>query len=94
MSMTPAASPNDQLSCRRPWGLQPCSGKRGHPVLFSWKHVEAVCAIPPDRGLNHLVAELAADVEQCPVDEPGLLDDLDTPYDYDRLRQRAWDGNA
>ena len=61
-------------------------GRRGHPVLFAWKHAAGVRALPSDRGLNHLVAQMHMQVEECPIEEPGLLEDLDTPQDYDRLK--------
>ncbi|MBI3464671.1 MAG: nucleotidyltransferase family protein [Planctomycetes bacterium] len=66
-------------------------GKRGHPVLFGWKHVEQVRSLPADRGLNCLIARLPSEVEECPIDEAGLLEDLDTPQDYERLKMsRDW----
>ena len=63
-------------------------GRRGHPLLLAWQHVAAVRALPSDRGLNHLVAQFAAEVDECPIDDPGLLVDLDTPADYERLLAR------
>ena len=66
------------------------AGKRGHPVLFCWKHAEQVRSLPSDRGLNHLVAQLQSEVEECPIDEAELLEDLDTPEDYERLKM-SWD---
>jgi molybdenum cofactor cytidylyltransferase len=62
-------------------------GKRGHPVLFSWSFGPQVRAIPADRGLNWLIAQRNDEVEEFPVDDPGLLVDLDTPEDYERLQR-------
>ena len=61
-------------------------GRRGHPALFAWRHADAVRSLPPDQGLNSLVAQLDTEVEECPTDAPGMLQDLDTPGDYDRLK--------
>jgi molybdenum cofactor cytidylyltransferase len=60
-------------------------GRRGHPLLVAWRLVPAVRALPADSGLNHLLAQCAIEVEECPLDDPSLLDDLDTPTDYERL---------
>ena len=61
-----------------------CAGRRGHPVLFPWILASEVSNLGVDQGVNalldrHLVSEIA-----CP--EPSILDDLDTPEDYRRLR--------
>jgi molybdenum cofactor cytidylyltransferase len=61
-------------------------GRRGHPALFAWRHADAVRSLPPDRGLNSLVAQLCSEVEECPIAAPGSLEDLDTPEDFDRLK--------
>jgi molybdenum cofactor cytidylyltransferase len=66
------------------------NGRRGHPVLFAWRHVQQIRALPADQGLNRLVAQLDAEVEECPFDDPGLVEDLDTPADYSRLDARHW----
>ncbi len=63
------------------------SGKRGHPALFDWKLVPQVRALPPDRGVNHLIAQLASEVDEYPIGDAGVLEDLDTPQDYDRIRR-------
>jgi molybdenum cofactor cytidylyltransferase len=65
-------------------------GKRGHPVLLSWSMVPQVRAIPADRGLNDLIARSV--IAECPVPEEGVLADLDTPEDYERL-SRSCDEN-
>jgi molybdenum cofactor cytidylyltransferase len=58
--------------------------RRGHPVLFPWPLAAAVDALPPDAGINRLLQQ--HDVLELPV--PGLvLDDLDTPAEYERLRE-------
>ena len=62
-------------------------GRRGHPVLFLWELATQVRSIPPDHGLNHLVTQLGHDVEECPTDTAGVLEDLDTPEDYERLKK-------
>jgi molybdenum cofactor cytidylyltransferase len=60
------------------------AGRRGHPVVFPWSSGAAVAALPPDRGIDAIVK--TGPVLEIPVDAAGLLDDLDTPEDYERLR--------
>jgi molybdenum cofactor cytidylyltransferase len=63
------------------------NGRRGHPTLFAWKHVEAIRAWPAELGLNTYVRQHAAQTLEVPVDSPGVLWDMDTPEDYEWLRQ-------
>jgi molybdenum cofactor cytidylyltransferase len=64
-------------------------GRRGHPVLFAWQLADQVRNIPAGFGLNRLVAQFEGRLLECPTDDPRLLEDLDTPEDYDRLRESA-----
>jgi molybdenum cofactor cytidylyltransferase len=61
------------------------AGKRGHPALIAWRHVEALRHFPPGQGLNRFFREAGAQVREYPVNSPGVLLDLDTPEDYQRL---------
>jgi molybdenum cofactor cytidylyltransferase len=63
-------------------------GRRGHPVLLSWKHVAGIRAMSPDEGLNSFVRRHADQVLEMPVRSAAILEDLDTPEDYARLRER------
>jgi molybdenum cofactor cytidylyltransferase len=60
-------------------------GKRGHPVFFRWSLAAEVLELPKDRGLNALVQRHAQQVVDLPIADPGVLLDLDTPADYERL---------
>jgi molybdenum cofactor cytidylyltransferase len=61
------------------------AGRRGHPTFLRWSLAAEVAAIPPDRGLNHLVAAHADDLAEIPIDDPAVVTDLDTPEDYERI---------
>jgi molybdenum cofactor cytidylyltransferase len=61
------------------------AGRRGHPVRFTWRHAAGVLALPPGTGINTFVR--TQPVVKLPVDDPGVVCDVDTPADYDRLRQ-------
>jgi molybdenum cofactor cytidylyltransferase len=62
-------------------------GKRGHPTLLAWKHVQGVRAHPPGHGLNTYLRQYQSETLQLPVANPAILCDLDTPEDYARLLQ-------
>ena len=59
-------------------------GRRGHPVALPWHLAAAVSALPEGVGINALVALHPDEVVELLVAEPGAVDDLDTPEDYDR----------
>lgn len=58
-------------------------GRRGHPVLFRWKHADAVQRLGPDEGVNQLLR--AHPVFEVPVSSDGVLQDIDTPEEYRRI---------
>ena len=61
-------------------------GKRGHPTLRGWAHVPRIRAQRSDQGLNAYFRERAAETREVPVASAAILEDLDTPEDYERLR--------
>jgi molybdenum cofactor cytidylyltransferase len=62
-------------------------GRRGHPTLIDWKHVAGMRALPAGQGLNAYLRQHAAETLEVPVGSADILSDLDTPEDYERLRQ-------
>jgi molybdenum cofactor cytidylyltransferase len=71
----------------RPRFLVPThDGRRGHPLLVRWDVVPDVFALPPDAGLNRLLQQHPDQVVAHPVQNVGVLTDLDRPDDYERLR--------
>jgi molybdenum cofactor cytidylyltransferase len=67
------------------------AGRRGHPTLIGWKHVAGIRAHPAGQGLNTYLRRHAAETLEVPVTSAGVLCDLDTPEDYERLCRR-WQG--
>lgn len=63
------------------------AGRRGHPALIGWKHVEGIRAFAPGQGLNLYLRRQRAETAEVPTDADDILIDLDTPADYERLRQ-------
>jgi len=66
-----------------------CDGRRGHPTLIRWRHVAGIRGLPAEAGINVYLRERRAETLEVPVSDPGILADLDTPEDYDRLRERT-----
>jgi molybdenum cofactor cytidylyltransferase len=64
-------------------------GRRGHPVLIPWSHVEAIRGFPPNQGLNAYLRQCAGLVHEVPALTASILQDLDTPEDYERLLRDA-----
>lgn len=64
-------------------------GRRGHPLLLSWAHVPHIRQLPAEQGLNIYIRQRVAETLEVPVANPGVLGDLDTPEDYERLL-RDW----
>jgi len=60
-------------------------GKRGHPVLFSSQVYGEILAAPLDQGAKVVVRKDPARVREVPLDDPGILADIDTPEDYARF---------
>ena len=65
-----------------------CRSRRGHPTIFAWTLAEQVPEIPADSGLNWLVRSPGVRVEELPLEDPAILTDLDTPADYEALKNR------
>ena len=59
-------------------------GKRGHPVLFSSQMYGEILAAPLDQGAKVVVRKDPARVREIPLDDPGILADIDTPAEYRR----------
>jgi len=58
-------------------------GAHGHPVLFKRETFAALRAANPAEGAKAVVR--AARVEDVETGDPGVLEDVDTPEDYERL---------
>lgn len=61
-------------------------GTRGHPTLIGWQHVAGLRALPHDAGLNAYLRANPEAVREVPVGSESILFDMDTPADYERIR--------
>jgi molybdenum cofactor cytidylyltransferase len=62
-------------------------GRRGHPVLFAFEILEEILALPASQGANIVVRKDPARIVEVPVNAPGILVDIDTPEQFERLQQ-------
>jgi molybdenum cofactor cytidylyltransferase len=67
--------------------------RRGHPALLGRELIPAVAGIPPREGLRHLWRARAEAVEEIAVDDPGVLQNLDTPEAYRTAVERPEEGS-
>ena len=58
------------------------NGKRGHPVIFDKKYFDELRSAPHDVGARAVVHKHADDVCEVPVNEEGILINIDTQEDY------------
>jgi molybdenum cofactor cytidylyltransferase len=61
------------------------NGRRGHPVLFAAEVLEEILALPPSQGANIVVRKDPGRIVEVPVNSPGILVDVDTPEDFEKL---------
>ena len=62
-----------------------CGGRQGHPVAVSGRCVPELLAMPERSTLRQFMAAHASTTKQVPVDDHGMLLDMDTPDEYDRV---------
>lgn len=70
--------------------VRPASGARhGHPVLFDRRVFPELRRAALDAGAKEVIRRYADVVLDVPVTDEGCLADVDTPHDYEALRQAA-----
>jgi molybdenum cofactor cytidylyltransferase len=60
------------------------SGRRGHPLLFASRFREELLTAFDGTGLRGLLSAHPQNVLEWPTSKAGVLEDLDTPMDYER----------
>lgn len=71
-----------------PWLAGPSARTYGHPVVVGPALLDALEGLPPQAPLREL-RERALPLAGLEVFDPEILDDLDTPDDLERLRNRC-----
>ena len=70
---------------RAPLAVPVHRGRRGHPLAIAPRLIPEVEALDLAVGLRQLLDRHAAAVLEVEVDDPGAVEDVDTPEDYRRL---------
>jgi len=75
----------------RPGGiLYPChAGRRGHPPLIAGAYIPEILRETPPGGLRTLLGRHATEAREISCDDPGILQDLDTPDAYQESLRRT-----
>lgn len=63
-------------------------GRRGHPLAIAPCLLVEIAGLDPAVGLRQLLERRSRDLAEVPVDDPGVVLDIDTPEDYERLLGR------
>jgi molybdenum cofactor cytidylyltransferase len=63
-------------------------GRRGHPVLFSAEVLKEILALDSTQGANIVVRKDPERIVEVPLDTPGILVDIDTPEQFQRLQEK------
>jgi molybdenum cofactor cytidylyltransferase len=71
------------------WVLPSYRGQGGHPVLLKPPAMEPVLALGPSVPLRAVLPRLGPQVRRVPVDDPGVLENVDSPQSYWAARA-AW----
>lgn len=61
------------------------AGQRGHPVGFGRRFRDHLLSLSGDAGARAVLTTYASAVHQLEVDDPGVVQDVDTPADAARL---------
>lgn len=64
-----------------------CAGRHGHPVVFARETFDALRAASPD-GAKSVLRRFADRQRWVDVEDEGVVIDIDTPEDYERVRAR------
>jgi molybdenum cofactor cytidylyltransferase len=67
-------------------------GTRGHPPLISGSFRDRIISWNGDGGLNALLMQYEQDSATVETGDEGILRDMDTPEDYQRLRNTLQEG--
>ncbi len=70
------------------WSSRRANGQHIHPIVLTWDVAKLVSTLPRHLGINALVAKLSERVIELELPYPELVQDLNTPDDLTRWRER------
>jgi molybdenum cofactor cytidylyltransferase len=65
-------------------------GRRGHPLLFAARYRDELLISHDGVGLRGLLQVHAAELTEWPTDAAAVLQDLDTPAEYEQAREHRF----
>lgn len=71
-----------------PLALPTFRGKRGHPLAIAPGLIPEIDTLDPNVGLKQLRDRHEAELLEIEVEDAGVVQDVDTPEDYERLNPR------
>lgn len=63
-------------------------GKRGHPLAIASRLIPEIDSLDPNVGLKQLRDRHEAELLEIEVEDAGVIQDVDTPEDYQRAQDR------
>jgi molybdenum cofactor cytidylyltransferase len=60
-------------------------GKRGHPLLVDMKYKDEILGLDDRIGLRGLLQAHPGEILEVPINDPGILKDIDSPDEYRAL---------
>ncbi len=72
------------------WFIPTYQGRGGHPVLWRPPVRNDIFDLRPDAPIRSLLPEFGPQVRRLPVDDPGVVANVDTPEEY-QAAARQWD---
>lgn len=76
------------LRFTRPITVPVFNGRRGHPVVFGRAVFSELLSASPSEGARAVVRADLARVTEVEVQDSAIIDDIDTPEDYQNLLKR------
>jgi molybdenum cofactor cytidylyltransferase len=73
------------IAAGAPLAVPVYQGKRGHPLAIAPALIPEIFTLDPRIGLKQLRDRYVAELLEVAVDDPGVVQDVDTPEDYERL---------
>lgn len=73
------------LAASGPLRIPRHAGRRGHPVYVSRALLPEFLALEPADSARLVINRHGTSIEYVDVDDPGVLEDIDEPGDYERL---------
>jgi molybdenum cofactor cytidylyltransferase len=76
------------ISDEAPISIPSYYGRKGHPVFFRRDVISEFLALAPEAQANAVARRHAMEMRLVPVDDPAILDDIDTPEALRLFRNR------